>query len=312
MGKTAMGNKPRKRKGKRELFGVVEIVVIVLCMVTTIGGGIGIFVGTRDYSKATAEYDRLGMLVELRDVNTVGDMDVSDQVYKIDWEKLRLINSEIVAWIMIPGTPVNYPVVQTDDNAKYLHLSFEGADNICGTIFMNTYNHSDFSDWNTILYGHNMKNGSMFATLNRYKNEDFYKEHQEIWILTPFWERKYKIISAHPAQDGSQTYAVEFPEGEYEQHVASEVTQSLYDTGNGYNVQMPMVTLSTCTGRGRLDRFVLICQPIYETKLNPFIRNAEPGESEGAIGSGAVLRESVAKSLEQQHEGGSVSENNSN
>ncbi|MCR5338216.1 MAG: class B sortase, partial [Lachnospiraceae bacterium] len=124
-----------------------------------------------------------------------------------------------------------------------------------------------------VIYGHNMKNGSMFAVINKYKKEDFYKEHKDVWIMTPYWERKYQIISVHPAQDGSETYAVAFEEGQYEQHIASEVSQSLYDTGTGYNKEMPMVTLSTCTGRGLLDRMVLICQPVYETKLNPFIKN---------------------------------------
>ena len=64
-------------------------------------------------------------------------------MFDIDWTSLRSINS-IVGWIVIPGTPVNYPIVQTVDNAEYLHKSFEGTKNACGTIFLDTYNRSDF------------------------------------------------------------------------------------------------------------------------------------------------------------------------
>ena len=91
-------------------------------------------------------------------------------------------------------------------------------------------------------------------------------------LFTQYWERKYQIISAHKATDGSETYAVEFGD-RYAEHVAKEASMSIYDTGNGYNVDLPMVTLSTCTGHGLLDRMVLVCQPVYETKLDPFIQD---------------------------------------
>ncbi len=274
-----------KKKKNHITLAAADVLILGICFASFLLSGVGLIVSGKDYSKATKEYERLGELVELREVTSEGDVDVSDLVYQIDWKSLRAINPEIIAWIMIPDTPINYPVVQSNDNAKYLHKSFEGADNICGTIFMNTYNHADFSDLNTILYGHNMKNGSMFAAINKYKDESYYKAHQDVWIMTPFWERKYQIISVHPAKDGSQTYAVEFAKGLYEQHIASEVASSLYDTGNGFLKDLPMVTLSTCKGHGLLDRMVLICQPVYETKINPFILNEKDAVSSNSAGA---------------------------
>ncbi len=282
--KNRKGFKKKSEKKASKLI-VADIVVIGLCFACTVLSGVGLLVNGKDYTNADKEYERLGELVELNEVNAEGNVEVSDLTFKINWEQLRAINSEIVAWIIVPGTPINYPVVQTNDNTKYLHMSFEGANNICGTVFMNTYNHSDFSDYNTVIYGHNMKNGSMFAAINKYKNKDYYDEHQVVWILTPYWERKYQIISVHPAEDGSETYTVEFAEGMYEQHVASEVSQSIYDTGTGFNKEMPMVTLSTCRGRGLLDRMVLVCQPVYETKINPFIVNETSGVSVNSAGA---------------------------
>lgn len=275
---------------RNKAFEKVDFVVIGLCLFGMFAGIIGLWIGGLDYKEAEEEYLALGKYVELIEENVTGTdaagtvemsdggigdgtMTVSDQLYNINWAKLREINPDILAWIIIPGTDVNYPIVQTTDNSTYLRKTFEGNENACGTIFMNTYNRSDFSDLNTVLYGHNMRNGSMFAVINKYKKEEFYKEHDEVWVLTPFWERKYKIISAHEATDGQETYTIEFGPGGYEQHIASQVTRSIYDTGNGYDVNLPMITLSTCTGRGELSRMVLVCQPVFETPLNPFIKN---------------------------------------
>ena len=290
--------KKRKTEERRiktvnsRIYRKADIVVGTLCALGILAGICGICIGSADYRAAEEEYDNLGRYIQatgnaprvddgleltLTEDKEI-DTDISDCMFEIDWASLKMINPEIVGWIVIENTPVNYPIVQTVDNAKYLHTSFEGTKNSCGTIFLDTYNHSDFSDWNSIVYGHNMKNGSMFAVLNKYKDEQFYKEHKNIWLLTPYWERKYQIISAHPAQDGSETYSIMFPEGAYNAHVASEVSQSSYDPGNSYSTQLPMITLSTCTGRSLLDRFVLICQPVYETKLNPFVEDTGDGE----------------------------------
>ena len=263
------------------IFGPLDAAVIGTCLSAIVLAGIGLWFGTLDYSRAESSYQQLQQYVTLVDETPVMELSnkeikaaVEDQVYYVEWNRLRQINPDIVAWIKVPGTVIDYPVVQTIDNKTYLEKGFDGSKNACGTIFMNTYNRSDFSDFNTILYGHNMRDGSMFAVINKYKSEEFYKKHSQVWILTPFWERKYQIISVHGATDGGETYVVEFGD-RYPEHVASEASQSIYDTGNGYNVELPMVTLSTCTGRGTLDRMVLICQPVYETRLNPFIEDTE-------------------------------------
>jgi len=263
--------------GTLRVFRPEDFIFLAACMIGILLGAGGIFVATLDYSKSEQSYQDLQRYVTLVDetptqvlVNSRMKAAVYDQTYYIDWNSLREVNPDIVAWIKVPGTPIDYPVVQAPDNQTYLKKGFDGSKNVCGTVFMNAYNRTDFSDYNTVLYGHNMRNGSMFAAINKYRQEDYYKEHKEVWVFTPYWERKYQIISVHGAQDGSETYAVEFGD-RYAEHVASEVAQSLYDTGNGYNVDFPMLTLSTCTGRGTLDRMVLVCQPVFETTLDPFM-----------------------------------------
>ncbi len=106
-------------------------------------------------------------------------------VSPIDFEELARINPDIVAWIQIPGTNIDYPVVQGDDNDAYLHRDFEGEESAAGTIFLDFESQSDMRGYNNIMYGHHMRNGSMFRDIVYYKDEDYFKEHQYFEIYTP-------------------------------------------------------------------------------------------------------------------------------
>lgn len=231
---------------------LISFIVISICGLVYFG---------KDYTDADREYQSLqeSYVVEK-------SLDTSSHLrWNIDWASLYAINPDVVAWVIIPNTPISYPVVQTTDNTTYLKTTFEKEKNSCGAIFMDSRNCADFSDKNTVIYGHNMRNGSMFHALNSYVKEDFYKEHNEVWICTPYWQRKYKIISAHTTKDQSSSYDMRFASDEaYEAHIADEVSKSLYQTGNQYDTKLSTVTLSTCHGLHSINRMILVCQPEYE------------------------------------------------
>lgn len=245
-------------KKRRSILSNIVLAIILLCLGISI---IGVLYFGLDYMKAKKEYEELrAYITELSTEDTLQ--------YYVDWESLYQINPDIIGWIVIPGTNIDYPIVQCEDNSTYLNRTFSGEKNKCGAIFTDCENRADFGDLNTIIYGHNMKDGSMFRPLNEYRDKAFYDEHQEVWILTPFWQRKYCIISAHLAQATSDTFSIAFADQDaYVRHIGREVEQSFYDTGRGYNVSLPMVTLSTCNGVRSSKRMVLVCQPIYEIKI---------------------------------------------
>ena len=184
----------------------------------------------------------------------------------IKWDSILAINPEIVAYVIIPNTTICYPVAQTEDNKKYLHTAFDGVtDSVYGTIFMNAACRNDFSNWNTILYGHNMKNGTMFKTVNYYVDEGFYKEHPEVWIITPEWRRAYGVISFHEATDCDESYTLAFDsEDDYNYFLEHHKSKTMYDTGVEAQNNKRTLTLSTCSGKGGLSRRVLVCQPLEE------------------------------------------------
>lgn len=107
---------------------------------------------------------------------------------QVDWDALRAINPDVVGWIYIPGTIVNYPIVHTDNDEHYLTYDFNGQQGwgaTFGSIFLQAANTGDFSDANNIIYGHHLNNGSMFACLADMQDDAGFNEHRTVYLLTP-------------------------------------------------------------------------------------------------------------------------------
>lgn len=117
----------------------------------------------------------------------------------VDFAALQARNPDIYAWIKIPGTSVDYAVLQSDDEPEdyYLNHNIDGKYEFAGSIYSQMLNSKDFSDPNTILYGHNMNNGSMFASLHKFRNKEFFDNNKYIYIYTPGHILTYEIYSAY-------------------------------------------------------------------------------------------------------------------
>lgn len=134
----------------------------------------------------------------------------SDAATTIEFGKLQKINPDIVAWIRIDGLGIDYPVVQGKDNGHYLHYTFRGEANVSGSIFLDYWNKADFSDSKIILYGHNMKNGSMFGSLKKYQDESVFRKNQIISIYLPGnREWKFKVQECRNVKVNDSCYELE-------------------------------------------------------------------------------------------------------
>ena len=169
--------------------------------------------------------------------------------FGISWENLRKINPEVAAWITIPGADISYPVVQGIDDEYYLKHTFEGQAVTAASIFMDANNHADFSDQNTFIYGHNMKNGSMFGKLKQMYESEKYKDSKYLWICTPNGKYRYEIFSMQYAKVGSDVYTLFSAHDEqFEAYVKKMAKQSKVDMkALGLGKDDYVVTLSTCT-----------------------------------------------------------------
>ncbi|MCF0136966.1 MAG: class B sortase [Oscillospiraceae bacterium] len=118
-------------------------------------------------------------------------------VSPVDFEALRAVNPEVVGWICIDGTEIDYPILCCpEDNSKYLNTDFRGREDKAGSIYIESFNSPDFSDFNTVIYGHNMRAGTMFADLHRYEDGEFFFGHQTVRIYLPDRELIYKVFAS--------------------------------------------------------------------------------------------------------------------
>lgn len=186
-----------------------------------------------------------------------------ERMARIDLASLQSINSEATGWIEIPGTMISYPLVHTSDNLYYLTHTFRREINKAGSIFIETANKADFSDLHTIVYGHNMKDGSMFAGLKDYQKQSFYEAHPYVYVDLSGGAHCYEIFSCHTAAVTDISYTIGYAADEqYASFLDTLKASSLYDTGVTVGTDDSVITLSTCTNNGK-DRFVIHAKKIY-------------------------------------------------
>ncbi len=175
-----------------------------------------------------------------------------------DFAALQKSNPDIVAWIYSPGTKINYPVVQGTDNDYYLHRLVNGQKNAGGTLFMDCNNEKTFTDDNTIIYGHHMKNGSMFAGLEKYKEQSYYDAHPVLYLLTP--EKSYRLVvfAGFVTASDSPVYTLQFPDEDRQSWIEKALKQSDFQTDVRVAADEPVVTLSTCDYTYEDARYVVL------------------------------------------------------
>ena len=174
------------------------------------------------------------------------------------FEKLLAINSDVIAWINIPDTNINYPVVKGEDNEYYLKHNIKKENSISGSIFMDYRNKGNDQDLNKIIYGHNMKDGSMFKTLTNYKRKEFFLDHPIIKLDTLSESTEWEIFSVYITDTSVNYIKTNFYNKEEYKGSLDELNQkSLYDTGVSITSDDIIVTLSTCTYEFDNARFAI-------------------------------------------------------
>lgn len=176
----------------------------------------------------------------------------------VDFATLQSINEDVVGWIYCEGTTINYPVLQGEDNEFYLDHMYDKTVNRAGSIFIEANNRKNFDDSNTIIYGHHMKNGAMFATLNKWSEQEYYEKHPIFWLLTP--KRNYQIVlfSSYRTAVDSDTYTIyQGTSREFEDYLQAVSTNSDFSANVELDANRKFVVLSTCEYTFENARYVL-------------------------------------------------------
>lgn len=214
-----------------------------------------------DYKQAKDEYKKLEDMAVQPNPNGVRPGEdgapADEPPIVVDFAALQAENPDVVGWLYVEALGISYPVVQGTDNEYYLHMTYQKTYNFAGTIFIDHENSRDFQDLNTIVYGHNMKDGSMFGILKRFVTENAYAASPYFWMLTPEKNYKYEIFSAYTAQINSLTYTLYSKPGqEFTAYLKQMKANSEIETSAEPKKFDKIMTLSTCTGNSA-TRFVV-------------------------------------------------------
>lgn len=253
MGPEKTENVRKKKNRKRGAFDAVSITILIAAVCVFVFSLYQLVLMLVPYYTGSQEYDKIqNLAIEGGDTETG---------FQVDFDMLLEQNADTVAWIRFDEPSViSYPVVKSKDNNEYLTKTFSANDNKLGTIFVDMRNSSDFSDRNTIIYGHNLRvSGRMFSKLLEYEDESFYKKYPYFYIYTPDGKvRTYTIFSAGVVQDTAENYTLSFDSDEaFEEYLQLCKESSLYDTGVELDAQSKIVSLSTCTNGEETERFLV-------------------------------------------------------
>ena len=253
----------------------LEKVIIVIASLAALTAAFMIFKTARDYKAASDEYDSLRQYaseevsatetaekvsdikpIELEEAEERKELKSNENredfpEMEVDFKALREKNPDTVGWLYVGSCGISYPIVQGEDNDYYMNHTFEGTVNSSGAIIMDYRDDKYLKDWNTFIYGHNMKNGSMFGSLKKLlKDETLYDSDPYIYVYLPGYIYRYKIFSYYKDKPDSKMCWTADTLQEYRQYIRDALSLSVRDLGVETSEENNMVTLVTCSGSG--------------------------------------------------------------
>lgn len=249
-----------KQEKKKYLVLGALILVIIICIAV-----IAVYYMQR--KKGEEEYAKIQKVA--KDIVVAEEPEIEEYVSPINFEELWAINEEIYAWIEITGTEIDYPILQREgDDSYYLNHTIEGEEGLPGSIYTEAVNSKDFTDFNTMIYGHNLKGGGMFTSLHEYEDPEFLKSYPYVYIYMPDRMLTYQIFIAAVYDDRHIMYSFDFSnEAGCQEYL--DALQELraeafcYDESLDVNTDSKILTLSTCTNGAANERW-LVCAVLID------------------------------------------------
>lgn len=252
------------KKGKNKVKNIITILLIIIFLICIRY----LFLHFFKLNKEKKEIDQLLDSIEIDEkILQNADQNITERMLKL--QKLQEQNSDIIAWIEIEGTNINYPVMQCEDNNFYMNHDYKKEASEPGSIFLDANYDWSIPSSNLLMYGHNMKNGSMFHNLLNYKNESYYKEHPTIRFTTTEEDSTYEILAVFESRVYYKSEKNVFRyyqfinaknEEEFNKYVENSKKSSLYDTGVTAKYGDQLMTLSTCAYHTEDGRFVVVAR----------------------------------------------------
>lgn len=251
----------------------IYISITIICLLTTIISGVVIYRHFKEANKQKEMYESLAQIVDDTDTSTEVSTQLEERepVILPEYAELYMHNKDMVGWIRINDTNINYPVMQSIDKPNfYLKHGFDKSYTDYGCPYVaESCDLSKPSD-NLIVYGHHMKNGSMFSDLEKFKKKDFWEEHKTFNFNTLYEKQTYEIIAVFKTvvytESSSEFKYFQFSDAESPEHFNNYIskckTKAIYETGVTAEYGDKLITLSTCEYSNTNGRLVLVAKRI--------------------------------------------------
>ncbi len=176
----------------------------------------------------------------------------------VNFDVLHEENADVIGWIYCPDTPINYPIVQSGDNNYYLRRLLDGSYNVAGTLFADYRSNSDFTGYTALVYGHNMKNDTMFGTLPYYREQSYYDEHPVMYLLTPSQNYMVELFAGYVTSTTDSIYKAIDTQAERDNILQRSQRQSNFTANVEVADDDRLLILSTCSYEYENARYVVV------------------------------------------------------
>lgn len=240
-------------------------VLMALCAAGALACGLFLMAGSREYAEGDAVYQQVR---QVRTPQAAAQQALpgespppeaaAEEADAVDFSALAEINPDVVAWLSAPGTEIDYPVVLGTDNAYYLTHLFTGEQNKLGAIFLDYRSSGDFSDRNTVVYGHNMKDGSMFSSLTSYREQSYYDRFPAMLLDTPAGGYQIELFAGMVVDGNQESIRFRFADDlEFQDYVDSLKAASSFASDTAVSAGDRIITLCTCSYEFSNARYAL-------------------------------------------------------
>lgn len=249
-------------------------ILCVIALIGSVGYMANYFIKTNSAEKSYEEIKEMAVTEETIQETEQSKEPVQEETEEIeekelveipiDFASLKEKNSDIYAWITIPGTKVDYPILQKpEDDSYYLNHTVDGVEGLPGSIYTESVHNQEFTESNTVIYGHNMKDDTMFGSLHDYEKADFFRDNRTVYIYTPTNIFTYEIFAAVTYSDAYIPFAFDFTSNEGYQAFLDSVYESKNMTNQfAEDVEVTtedcIITMSTCIGGKPNNRYLVL------------------------------------------------------
>ncbi|MBQ9826037.1 MAG: class B sortase [Firmicutes bacterium] len=258
---TTVAEQPAPKKKKKYRINVLRMAIFVICLGVACFSAVKLIGILKEYKKGSDTYSEVEEVAFIPSGHDSSDEpDASESLIpNVDFVALKQISDKAVGWLYSPGTVINYPVAKTNNNDYYLTHLIDGTSNANGCFFVDYRNSDGFTDQNTIIYGHRMKNGAMLSSIAKYNKQEYYDEHPVMYLITPDGKYELQIFSAYITESTSNAYKRTFEsDAKFTEWLNNAVRHSYVKTDVKVGPEDHVVTLSTCVKSEDTRRFIAL------------------------------------------------------